>query len=68
MAHFDDIYEIAVDNQYRAFFDELDENKAEAECDGWISEEAIRERFGIATMNGANFKEPRGRKRCYGRR
>ncbi|MDR0500980.1 MAG: prevent-host-death protein [Coriobacteriales bacterium] len=42
-------YDYLYQSAFKAFYKELDENKAEAERDGWVSEDAIRERFGIAT-------------------
>jgi hypothetical protein len=43
-AEYDFLYRTAFDK----FFEQLDSARARADRDGWISEDAIRERFGIA--------------------
>jgi hypothetical protein len=43
-AEYDYLYRAA----FSEFFKELGENNAEAERDGWIAEDAIRERFAMA--------------------
>lgn len=45
-AEYDLLYRAAFDR----FFNQLDDSRSEAERDGWVSEEAVRERFRRAAI------------------
>ena len=46
-----DEYDLLYRAAFDRFFSQLDDSRAEAERDGWVSEDAVRERFRIAVAN-----------------